>query len=59
MLGANSGEMSRLIIEIPCRAGKELAQNQYKYKYTYQIIVADAADAVSVNFSGRCKFLQI
>ena len=25
----------------------------------YQIIVADAADAVSVNFSGRCKFLQI
>ena len=26
---------------------------------TYQIIVADAADAVSVNFSGRCKFLPI
>ena len=26
---------------------------------SYQIIVADAADAVSVNFSGRCKFLQI
>ena len=25
----------------------------------YQMIVADAADAVSVNFSGRCKFLQI
>ena len=25
----------------------------------YQIIVADAADAVSVNFFGRCKFLQI
>ena len=25
----------------------------------YQIIVANAADAVSVNFSGRCKFLQI
>ena len=24
----------------------------------YQIIVADAADAVSVNFSGRCKFFQ-
>ena len=22
----------------------------------YQIIVADAADAVSVNFSGQCKF---
>ena len=27
--------------------------------HAYQIIVADAADAVSVNFSGRCKFLQI
>ena len=27
--------------------------------FSYQIIVADAADAVSVNFSGRCKFLQI
>ena len=26
---------------------------------TYLIIVADAADAVSVNFSARCKFLQI
>ena len=25
----------------------------------YQIIVADAADAVSVKFSGQCKFLQI
>ena len=25
----------------------------------YQIIVADAADAVSANFSGRCNFLQI
>ena len=24
----------------------------------YLIIVADAADAVSVNFCGRCKFLQ-
>ena len=28
-------------------------------EHAYQIIVADAADAVSVNFSGRCKFLQI
>ena len=26
---------------------------------SYLIIVADAADAVSVNFSGRCKSLQI
>ena len=25
----------------------------------YLIIVADAADAVSVSFFGRCKFLQI
>ena len=25
----------------------------------YLIIVTDAADAVSVNFFGRCKFLQI
>ena len=25
----------------------------------YLIIVADAADAVSVNFFGGCKFLQI
>ena len=30
-----------------------------EYVEPYQIIVADAADAVSVNFSGRCKFLQI
>ena len=26
---------------------------------SYLIIVADAADAVSVNFSGQCKFLLI
>ena len=26
---------------------------------SYLIIVADATDAVSVTFSGRCKFLQI
>ena len=29
------------------------------YPGSYLIIVADAADAVSVNFFGRCKFLQI
>ena len=29
------------------------------HRHTYLIIVADAADAVSVNFSGWCKFLQI
>ena len=33
--------------------------NQTLVSGPYQIIVADAADAVSVNFSGRCKFLQI
>ena len=27
--------------------------------WTYLIIVTDATDAVSVNFSGRCKFLLI
>ena len=34
-------------------------QNSKNIQETSQIIVADAADAVSVNFSGRCKFLQI
>ena len=38
-------------------------ENKYEYGLTlcksYLIIVADAADAVSVNFSGRCKFSQI
>ena len=29
------------------------------WEVTYLIIVADAADSVSVNFSNRCKFLQI
>ena len=39
---------------------KEIIDNLKKLFHTpYQIIVADAADAVSVNFSGRCKFLQI
>ena len=32
---------------------------QHRHFCAYLIIVADAADAVSVNFSGRCKFLQI
>ena len=27
--------------------------------FSYLIIVTDATDAVSVNFFGRCKFLQI
>ena len=40
--------------------GIEQEEQQYTSKaQSYQIIVADAADAVSVNFSGRCKFLQI
>ena len=34
-------------------------QGSYLWCLAYQIIVADAADAVSVNFSGRCKFFQI
>ena len=33
--------------------------NCYITTTTYLIIVADAADAVSVNFFGRCKFVQI
>ena len=33
--------------------------NLQSIPYPYLIIVTDAADAVSVNFSGRCKFLQI
>ena len=35
-----------------------LSEGQNRSK-PYLIIVADAADAVSVNFFGRCKFLQI
>ena len=41
---------------------KNLVREQRKLHFSvlaYQIIVADAADAVSVNFSGRCKILQI
>ena len=34
-------------------------ENNQLWSLPYLIIVADAADAVSVNFSGRCKFLQI
>ena len=33
--------------------GERIADTDY---CAYQIIVADAADAVSVNFFGRCKF---
>ena len=37
----------------------EISVVQYKTAIpSYQIIVADAADAVSVNFSGRCKFFS-
>ena len=38
---------------------KQLANGYIFNVLPYQIIVADAADAVSVNFFGRCKFLQI
>ena len=42
------------------RWGKKLIEKiRAQSARPYQIIVADAADAVSVNFSGRCKFLQI
>ena len=40
-----------------CRS--DLTQKQTCIYSTYLIIVTDAADAVSVNFSGWCKFLQI
>ena len=36
-----------------------IAESKLDSLCPYQIIVADAADAVSVNFSGRCNFLQI
>ena len=39
-------------------SGKEY-HSQAGSTTTYLIIVTDATDAVSVNFSGRCKFLQI
>ena len=34
-------------------------ENFWRRKIAYLIIVTDATDAVSVNFSGQCKFLQI
>ena len=43
-------DTGKLLFEYTCNAN-DICQ--------YLIIVADAADAVSVNFSGRCKFLQI
>ena len=50
-----------------CGLGLRLVKSQKKksesvmqrYIETYLIIVTDAADAVSVNFFGRFKFLQI
>ena len=39
---------------IPQREGYKVSHH-----LTYLIIVTDATDAVSVNFSGRCKFLLI
>ena len=46
-------------ISIPYGHGNKILHYNIRFSCTYQIIVADAADAVSVNFSGRCKFLQI
>ena len=45
---------SALIINILSPFGENM-KRRLNY-VAYQIIVADAADAVSVNFSGRCKF---
>ena len=36
--------------------GSYITSNILPSQKAYQIIVADAADAVSVNFSGRCNF---
>ena len=44
---------------VPTFARSDIKALKYVVLQPYQIIVADAADAVSVNFSGRCKFLQI
>ena len=55
LLGGKSGQYKAVTVRL-------MVQGQYHvhaYDYTYLIIVTDAADAVSVNFSGRCKFLQI
>ena len=45
-----------LIFVIFFTQAKFLENKIYTEICTYLIIVADAADAVSVNFSGRCKF---
>merc|ERR1711928_44817 len=45
--------------ELPCNTMQYHVIPYHAIPCTYQLIVADAADAVSVNFSGRCKFLQI
>ena len=37
----------------------ETGHKKHMARGTYLIIVTDATDAVSVNFSGRCKFLLI
>ena len=52
-----TGETSTVCI-IYCHTAHRHTQNN-THRHTYLIIVADAADAVSVNFSGWCKFLQI
>ena len=56
-----SGERSkpRLTNTAGTLEGNMLQRKHKERLAAYQIIVADAADAVSVNFSGRCKFLQI
>ena len=47
-----------MVIMIKMSIEKKHDQGDVVGALTYQIIVADAADAVSVNFSGRCKFFS-
>ena len=61
-----AGDLNRMVSEWDqLQSDASIAMGLYifiicAYSYSpYLIIVADAADAVSVNFSGQCKFLQI
>ena len=48
-----------LNVLFPYMGTAQIAIDPLSNGHTYLIIVTDAADAVSVNFSGQCKFLQI
>ena len=65
---AKSVQDPSTFVHIPFRQAKlmlvmkdafELESHKLSRWKTYLIIVTDATDAVSVNFSGRCKFLLI